>query len=308
MRKCWIFFVSAFLISLFGFAQDYKGKGRVTGFVYDEAGRPLEGVIVRLYYVDSRSGYEVKTDEGGKWSGVWLRFGKWDIDFEKPGYLPYKISIKIKEFDKNPDLQITMQKAEGQAVSEVPKSLISEGNRLYEEGNWEGSLQAFKNILDRFPEADIVKKSIGDVHFKMEQYEQAIRFYQEVLEKNPDDFETMISIGNCFSNRGEEEKAMAWYSKIGIEEIHDVNVLYNIGTDFYERSLFEKALEYYMKAVELKSDFLDALYQLGLTHSTLEHYEKAVEAFNLYLERDFDSERAGQVRGFLDFLKKKSEK
>src|SRR4030043_664028 len=100
MRKIGIIFVSAFLISLFGFAQDYKGKGGVSGFVFDEAGRALEGVIVRLYYVDSRSGYEVKTDEGGKWSGVWLRSGTWDIGFEKSGYLPYKISIKIKEFDK----------------------------------------------------------------------------------------------------------------------------------------------------------------------------------------------------------------
>jgi tetratricopeptide (TPR) repeat protein len=305
MRKTGIFFVSAFLILIIGFAQDYKGKGRVNGFVYDEGGRPLEGVIVRLYYVDSRSGYEVKTDASGKWSGVWLRSGAWDIDFEKPGYLPQRISVKIKESDKNPDIQITMQKAEGQTVSEEFKSLITEGSRLYEEGNWEGSLQVFTGILDRFPEADIVKKSIGDIHFKLEQYEQAIGFYQEVLEKNPDDLETMISIGNCFGNMGQGEKAMEWYSKIAIEEIQDVNVLYNIGTDFYERSLFEKALEYYIRAVELKSDFLDALYQLGLTYSTLENYEKAGEVFKLYLERDSDSERAGQVRGFLDFLKKK---
>jgi tetratricopeptide (TPR) repeat protein len=305
MKRTGVFGLYAILVFVSIFGQDYKGQGRMTGFVFDEGGRPLEGVAVKLYYVDSKSGYDVKTNKDGKWSGVWLRSGKWEIAFEKPGYLPYKISVKVKEFDRNPDLQITMQKAEGQAVSEELKSLISEGNRLYEEGKWEESLKAFNNILDRFPEADVVKKTIGDVHFKLEQYEEAMRYYQEVLGKNPDDFETMISIGNCFGNRGEEDKAMAWYSKIAIEKIYDVNVLYNIGTDFYERSLFDRALGYYVKAVELKSDFLDALYQLGLTYSTLENYAKAVEVFGLYLERDSDSERAGQVRGFLDFLKKK---
>src|SRR4030043_1184076 len=132
MRKTGIFFVSAFLILIIGFAQDYKGKGRVNGFVYDEGGRPLEGVIVRLYYVDSRSGYEVKTDANGKWAGVWLRSGAGEIDFEKPGYLPHRISVKIKESDKNPDIQFTMQRRGGQAVSEEFKSLITEGGRLYE--------------------------------------------------------------------------------------------------------------------------------------------------------------------------------
>jgi tetratricopeptide (TPR) repeat protein len=68
------------------------------------------------------------------------------------------------------------------------------------------------------------------------------------------------------------------------------------------------ALKYYERAVELQEDFLDALYQLGLTYLSLTRNEDAIKTFEDYLNQDKDSERASQVRGFLDYLKKDQER
>jgi tetratricopeptide (TPR) repeat protein len=63
------------------------------------------------------------------------------------------------------------------------------------------------------------------------------------------------------------------------------------------------ALKYYERAVELQEDFLDALYQLGLTYLSLTRNEEAIKTFEDYLNQDQDSQRASQVKGFLDYLK-----
>lgn len=306
IQRVSFFFFSLYFITLaFGFSQDYKGKGRISGFVLDENGQPLQGVTVKLLYADSQKGFEVETDSKGKWSGTWLRSGLWHLDFEKDGYVPYKMGIRIKEHERNPDIEVRMKKLKGPAVSDDLRSLVGEGNRLYEEGRLEEALEAYRGILEQFPGAYILNKNIGNVYFRMEQYDQAIAQYMKVLENNPSDYEAMMLIGNSYSNKDEEEKAMEWYNKIAIGEIHDPTVLYNIGTNFYEKSKFAEALKYYQKAMEIRKDFLDALYQLGLAYSALGNYKEAIETFELYLQRDPDSERAKQAGNFLEFLKKK---
>ena len=115
----------------------------------------------------------------------------------------------------------------------------------------------------------------------------------------------MLLIGNTYTNRGDDQKALEWYNKIEFEKIDDPIVLYNIGTNFYNMSKFDEALKYFEKAVRIQSDFLDALYQLGLTNLTLGHYKEAVGTFETYLQHDPDSQRASQVKNFIEFLKKK---
>ena len=55
----------------------------------------------------------------------------------------------------------------------------------------------------------------------------------------------------------------------------------------------------------VREDFLDGLYQLGLTYLALGRNPEAIGPFEDYLKIDAGSERAGQVKGFLEFLKKK---
>ncbi len=98
---------------------------------------------------------------------------------------------------------------------------------------------------------------------------------------------------------------MDWYNKIEFEKIEDPVVLYNLGTNYYNSSKFEEALKFYQRAVELQKDFLDALYQLGLTYLTLNKTSEAIQAFENYLKLDADSDRAGQVKSFLEYLRKK---
>ena len=307
MRKAGYMIVLIFLGAAFVFAQGYKGKGRFKGIVFDEEGNPLEGVKIKLYSLKANSGFETITDVNGKWKAFYVRGGAWNIDFEKPGYMPKKISAQIKEYDRNPDIEVKLKKIEGLVITDELKEDLREGNKLFDEEKYVEAVESYKKIVEESPDTYIVYKNIGNCYFQMEKYDQAEEYYKKVLEKDPKNQEAMLLIGNCYANRGDEKKALEWYNKIEFEKIDDPMVLFNIGSNFYTQSKFEEALKYYKKAVEIQKNFLDAIYQLGLIYLNLGNSQDAIEVFESYLKYDQDSERASQVKGFIEFLKKKIE-
>jgi tetratricopeptide (TPR) repeat protein len=305
MRKSIAVIVLALMAAGALAAQDYKGKGRLLGIVTDEQGQPLEGVTVKLFSLRVQQGFEVKTGPDGRWIAAWIRGGGWNVDFEKVGYAPKKISIEVNEYGKNPEVSAALVKIEGLAVTDDIKDLLADGNRLFDEGQYEASAAKYREILDKNPEAYPIYLNIGNCHFAQEQYDQAEENYLKVLEKDPRNTDALVAVGNCYSNRGDSAKALEWYGKVEFEKIDDPIVLYNMGTNYYNNAKFEDALKFYVKAVERQKDSTDALYQLGLTYLNLQRNAESIAAFEDYLKIDADSPRAAQVRAFLDFLKKK---
>lgn len=305
MKKACFMVTLILLASTIILSQAYKGKGKIRGYVFDEEGNPLEEVKVNLYSLKAQSGFETVTDADGRWKAYWIRGGTWNIDFEKSGYMPRKMSAEIKEWSKNPDMEIKMEKVEGLVISEELKEKLRRGNELFTEEKYGEALESYKSILEEFPDGFIIHKNIGNCYFQMEKYDLAEESYRKVLEKDSSNNETMLLIGNTYANRGQDDDALEWYGKIEFEKIDDPIVLYNIGTNYYKISKFEEALKYYKRAVEIQDDFLDGLYQLGLAHLTLGNNQEAIDVFEDYLEHDPDSEKASQVRGFVEFLKKK---
>lgn len=286
-------------------AQDYKGKGRLSGIVTDEAGAPLEGVTVKLFHPGAQGGLTVATDKSGKWLAAWIRSGGWNLDFSKVGYAPKKISVEISENKKNPEVEISLAKIEGLAMTDDIMAQLGRGNELFDQGDFAGALAVYEKLIDGNPDAYPIYMNIGNCHFAQEKYDLAEASYLKVLEKDPQNAGAIIAIGNCYANRGESDKAMEWYGKIEFEKITDPVVLYNLGTNYYSSAKFEEALKFYRRAYEMQKDSVDTLYQLGLTYVNLQKNAEAVAAFEDYLKIDPDSARAAQVKGFLDYLKKR---
>lgn len=305
MKKAFLVFFFIPLFCFGGFAQDYKGKGRVIGYVYDPTGQPLEGVSVKFFSTKVEQGFEITTDKKGKWVAFGIIGGGWNVDFEKVGYLPKKIAIQVDEWKRNPDINVTLEKAEGLILTDELKDELNKGNQLFEGEKYGEAIAVFQAMIEKYPDAYILNKNIGNCYFAQEQYDLAEQYYQKILDREPANVEAILLIGNCYANRGQNEKALEWYGKIEFEKIDDPIVLYNVGTNYYNSSKFEEALRYYRKATEIQKDFLDALYQLGLTYLTLGNYQESINTFENYIKLDANSERAGQVRGFLEFLKKK---
>jgi len=291
--------------SSFVAAQDWKGKGRFGGLVLDQSGVPIEGVRVKLFSLKAQEGIEVKTDKAGRWMAAWVRSGGWNVDFEKVGYAPKKIVVEISENKKNPDVEIKLDKIEGLVLTDEIKDLLTRGNDLFDKNDYAGALAAYEDLLVKYPDAYPVYLNVGNCHFAQEKYDLAEASYLKLLEKDPKSVNALIAIGNCYANRGDSAKAQEWYGKVEFEKLEDATVLYNLGTIYYNNAKFEDALKFYRKAVEVQKDSTDALYQLGLTYLNLQKNAEAIDAFESFLKIDAESEKAAQVKGFLEYLRKK---
>ena len=286
-------------------AQNYKGKGRVVGYVFDEEGNPIEGVRVKLFSELAQDGFEVFTDAEGKWIAAWVRGGQWTMDFTKVGYLPEQAISEFKQYARNPEIEITLKKAEGLLLTDELKAALQEGNLLFDQGQYSEAIASYQKILEDYPDAYIISKNIGNSYFQMEDYDKAIENYQKVLDKDSANQDAMLLIGNSYFNKGEQETALEWYAKMEFEKISDPDVLFNIGTNYYNLGKYDEALRYYERSVEIKEDFEDGLYQLGLAYLTSTKYQESIQAFEKYLKYDSETGRADQVRNFIEFLKTK---
>jgi Tfp pilus assembly protein PilF len=305
-RTGFIFFVGVFfLMSLTLTAQTYKGKGRISGYILDQDGNPIEDVTIKLFSLRAGAGFEIKSEKDGKWTAAWLRGGGWNIDFEKFGYEPKKISVSIQEMGKRlPPMEIRMNKVEGMVVTEDLKEELTKGNDLFNAGQFQEAIGVYSKMLEANPDIYILNKNIGNCYFEMEDYDQAEAYYLKILEQDPENSEAKIAVGNCNANRGDTEAALEWYNKVEFDSIKDATVLYNVGTTLYNSGNYSEALRYYQRTVEIQPDNLDGIYQLGLSYLTMGNKEESIKNFEKYLEIDSDSERAAQVKQFLDYLRR----
>ena len=285
-------------------AQEWKGQGRIPGIVVDQQGNPIEGVRVKLFCPKWEGGFETKTGKDGKWLGAWMRSGLWNIDFDKLGYSPVHKALQMNQFEKYKEMKVVMNKIEGLVVSDDMKKDLTAANDLFDKKDYAAAIDAYKAFLVKFPEAYFIYRNVGNSYFLLEKYDEAEAAYKQVLAKDANDAEATISIGNCYANRGNSDAAMEWYNKISLEKISDPNLLYSVGIAYFKASKLPEAEKYFAKAVELDETQIDALYQLGITYTAEQNKEKAIATFEKYLKVDPDSERAGQVKGFLDYLKK----
>ncbi len=300
-----VLFLSLFLsILLPGAAQGYKGQGRAAGVVTDAQKKPLPGVTVKLFSLKGQSGFETVTDAGGEWRAAYIRGGGWNLDFEKEGYIPKKIVVELKDYARNPRIEVSLERIEGFVVLEALKEGVDSGNKLFDEGKFEEAAKLFEGLVAEDPNAYILYKNIGNCYFQLQRYDLAEESYLKVLAKEADNAEVMMLIGNTYSNRQDPAKALEWYGKIDIAKIIDPTVLFNISTAFFSQSNFAEALKYSQRAVEINPGSTDALYLTGLISLNLGNREQAIGAFERYLKLDSASERAAQVRSFLEFLKK----
>lgn len=281
----------------------WDGRGRMKGIVNDENGVPLADVKVKLFSVRGQAGLEKTTDQRGEWRAYMVRGGEWHLDFIKSGFEPLKITVSIDESGKVFDWDVTLKELAGIALGKEILDQLEKGNQLFNQGDFQGAMKLYQDILKDDPDAYIVHLNVGNCLFSLNDYQAAIESYARVLERDEKHVDAIIATGNAYSNMGQAAAALEWYSKVAPEKISDSTVLYNIGVSYFNASRFDEAARFLRLSADKRRGNLDALYQLGLVYMGQGDFKAAVSALEEYLGHDPDSARAAQVKEILAALK-----
>jgi tetratricopeptide (TPR) repeat protein len=288
-----------------------SGKGKMSGTVMDkETGQPLEGVTVKLFFPEVNQFHKPfpKTDKEGKWKALYVRKGLWNLDFEKSGYEPKKISFFVDPSPgtKNPSLDVALKKMEGPAVADTVVKEIESAKTLIVEKHYDKALKKLHEIVETHkedPGIDIVYLYVGNCYGAKNDYGKAIEYYKKSLDKFPRHKDLLLSIGNAYNNLKDYPKAMEYFKKLSIDDIGNTDTLYNIGAIAYNDGDFETSAKYFKKATEINPQFADAFYQLGMTLTGLNKQQEAIAALEKFIELAPDSPNAATAKAVIDAFK-----
>ncbi|HEY3381292.1 MAG TPA: carboxypeptidase-like regulatory domain-containing protein [Vicinamibacterales bacterium] len=90
-------------------AAQWRGLGRLTGKVVDEAGAVLVDVTVRAD-LPGMGGTTVKTNEKGEWMISGIARGEWVITVAKDGMAIQKVKAVVQEMAVPPLVKTTLKK------------------------------------------------------------------------------------------------------------------------------------------------------------------------------------------------------
>lgn len=142
-------------------AQDWSGRGRLQGEVIDEAGKPVEGAEVSLYYKTEGNGpAPLETDKKGRFSYLGLTNGEWNVLIRYPGYKESVGTAGVNEFGSTEAFTVTLVPDSGSA--------IQHGDELLEQGRYAEARGEFEKAMANLPPERqvLLRTRIGDTYLK----------------------------------------------------------------------------------------------------------------------------------------------
>jgi tetratricopeptide (TPR) repeat protein len=154
------------------------------------------------------------------------------------------------------------------ALAASPKRSIKEGNRLYQQGEYEASKEKYQEALTKAPESDIINFNLGTALYKEKEYESAVEHFRK-----------------AFLSDDAELKEKAHYN-LG-------NTLYRLGLTQEHAAIeqavssIEQSLKQYERALEIDREDKDTLHNHAFV-------EKELKRLKMQLQKRQQQQRSDQ--------------
>jgi tetratricopeptide (TPR) repeat protein len=298
-------------------AQEWAGRGRLTGEVKDEAGEPVVGAQVFL-----RKGVEnidpanpgegpetLTTDKRGRWRTLGLAGGNWAVLIVKEGFLHSLGTVEVNEYGPAPPIEVTLKPIPQEMLQQAEEpnpavALIQEGNELLTAEKFAEARAKYEQAIATLPPEHhaTVLRGVARTYFAENQHEPAITTLKRTLELEPGNAESLQLLVTLLFSVGREEEARTYQAQLPAGIKVDPTVLLNVGIKRYNDGNMEEALVEFEKVVAENPELPEGYYYRGLAHLALGHNAQAKADFQKLLEIAPDHAKAADAREFLASL------
>lgn len=154
---------------------------------------------------------------------------------------------------------------------------LSRAREIGMEGDANEAIAIIEKIISQDPDISNAYFTLGNIYFRLGQYDRAIENFQRVLALKPDDVFAAINIANSHLRTGRAGEA----EKFLLEFIHkafpDSQIYFLLGNiKFFEKN-YDEAIKYYQECLKLNPDSASAYNALGAVYFERGEIEKAEE-------------------------------
>jgi predicted Zn-dependent protease len=266
------------LVAALGFsaASQTRGMGRIAGKVTDENGKPIEGVTVRGTIAAGGSPVAAKSNSKGDWVLAGVAPGTWNIDFEKAGWEPSRISVPVVELTMNPPMQVKMKPAAARADPNVEiRAELEKAAALLNARKYADARAIYESLLEKYPNVHQLHPMIARTYHAEKDLDKAVEHLRMAVETMPDNVEAKLLLGNTLIEAGKTDEGKQILSAIDSSKITDPTVLLNVGITLINQGKAADAFTYFDQVVTRFPAHADGYYYRGVANLQL---QKTAEA------------------------------
>lgn len=266
--------VSLLFLTAYPYAQEWRGMGRVGGFVHDEdTGQPLEGVMVKatLAAAGNRGPGEQKSKKNGEWAVGGLARGEWALDFSKDGYETRSLSVQITEGGRIPPMEIKLKKkAPPPKDPNVElKEHLTRAAELMNGKQYAEARKIYEDLASKYPEVKQFRPLIARTFYSEGNKKEAIVHLRKAAEEDPANIEVTLLLGNTLMEEGQQEEARQVLASIDDSKITDPVMFINAGIALINERKHEEAIKWFDRAIARFPQHADSYYYRGISYVSL---------------------------------------
>jgi tetratricopeptide (TPR) repeat protein len=289
-----------------------RGRGRFSGLVLDEAGKPVANASVHLIWKEDPAIIRKnKTNAKGRFRFIDLGSGTWELWVKAKGYVSTYMPIRIRQLTRLPVINITLKKPTKALLMELLKDsgrLLDQGHQLYDSGRYAEARIFYAEFLRQHPEFYQVHLFVGDCYKAIGANEQAMAEYQKMLEviaqlAPAEKARLYTAVGDLYLRREDPAAAVTYFDQ-ALEWDPDPRLSYHLGQVFLSMDRGKESIHYFERAAALKTGWGDPYLKLGYIYLNSGDPKSAVANFRKFLELSPNSHESTAIKALIKKLSK----
>lgn len=295
-------------------AQDWRGSGRLDGWIKDPNGQPIADATLKLSR-EAGAGPTVKSDKKGYWAILGLSGGTWNIDISAPGFETRKITVRISEMKRVPPMELQLQKAAVAAPEAAPVvdagakagaeaiAAVTEGNKLLGEKKFAEARADYEKAIALLPPNAALWRGVAQTYHGEGNEPKTIEALKKAAELDPADTDSQLLLASLEVAQGQVDEGKAILEALPPGSVKDPAVYVNLGIVFMNKNKPLDAVAYLNKALEIDATSADGYFYRGMANIQAKKNADAKADFKKYLELAPNGPQAKDAKEMLQALK-----
>jgi tetratricopeptide (TPR) repeat protein len=298
--------LTALVALLMSAAVAMAQTGGVRGKILDDAGKPLEGVAVKMEFQGGMNlTFDTKTNKKGEFMQIGLRPGNWKFTYTKEGFQVFAAPMRISlgEATVLPDTKLPPAKAGAGTAEDIQKT-FGEAVAKLQSGDFDGAIAAFDAMILKNPSLAEAHYNKGFAQYQKKDYPAAEATLKRALEVRADYTDARVLLSNVYNSQGMKDKALEVMSSGA--SAGDPKQLFNLALALLNAGKNEEAAAAFAKVEAADPSNAEAQYYLATAALGQGRTEECITRLEKYLALGpKNDQNKATAEGLIAALKKK---
>lgn len=277
--------------------------GVVQGRIVDEAGQPLQGVVIRLVNVDRGREVTLKTDKNGRFYRRGLQAVEYELKVEHEGYQPIDDKIRlVAGTDRTFDF--TLAKASAAGSKE-----FQEGVAAFNAKDFTTAAAKFEAAIAQSPTVAPLYVNLALAYFQLQRPAEAVAALEKAGSLAPDDPSVQFQLGSAYVDTKAYDQAIVALEK-GLarsdlaKDPLAAEAASTLGAVYFAQGKVAEAEAQFQKVLTVKPDNAGAVLGMAKVAFSKGDAAKALELFDKVVAAHPGTPEAEQAAAFIKELRK----